>query len=74
MIKIKNLKELSADDFNKLFNRFGEDLSDTLHDIVIPIINDVRDNGDQAVKKYTEKFDKVKLDSLLVSEDEIDEG
>lgn len=74
MIKIKKLRDLSGDDLNKLFNRFGEDLSDTLHEVVIPIINDVRDNGDKAVMQYTEKFDHVKLESLFVSENEIEEG
>ncbi|MCP4726770.1 MAG: histidinol dehydrogenase [bacterium] len=43
-------------------------------DTVIPIVNDVRQNGDKAVKKYTKKFDGAKLDSLVVSEDEIEEG
>ncbi|MBN2042127.1 MAG: histidinol dehydrogenase [Spirochaetes bacterium] len=74
MIKIKKLKDLTRSELDKLFNRFGEDLSETLHKVVIPIINDVRDNGDEAVKKYTEKFDRVKLDSLVVTKDEIEEG
>lgn len=35
------------------------------------IIADVRQNGDQALQTYTEKFDGVSLSSLLVSEKEI---
>jgi histidinol dehydrogenase len=35
------------------------------------IISKVRQNGDQAVKNYSEKFDNVKLDSIGVSKKEI---
>ncbi|WP_420322495.1 histidinol dehydrogenase [Flagellimonas sp.] len=35
------------------------------------IFEEVRTGGDSVVLDYTEKFDKVKLDSFLVSEDEI---
>lgn len=40
--------------------------------IVADIIYDVRKNGDAALKAYEEKFDKVKLESLQVSKEEID--
>jgi len=40
--------------------------------IVSEIIDNVKKNGDKALFEYTEKFDKVKLDSLLVSEEEIE--
>lgn len=39
--------------------------------IVKRILKDVREKGDEAVKKYTEKFDGVKLESLEVSKPEI---
>ena len=39
---------------------------------VNPIISDVAKNGDKAVKKYSEQFDKVNFASLKVSPDEID--
>ncbi|MBE6916205.1 MAG: histidinol dehydrogenase [Ruminococcaceae bacterium] len=39
--------------------------------IVSDIISDVRENGDSALFAYCEKFDRAKLDTLLVSEDEI---
>ncbi len=42
--------------------------------IVADIIKNVRENGDKALKEYTEKFDKAKLDSLLVSKEEINEA
>ncbi|MFP4016054.1 MAG: histidinol dehydrogenase [Halanaerobiales bacterium] len=42
--------------------------------VVEDILNDVRENGDNAVKKYTAKFDGAELDSLKVSEEEIEEA
>lgn len=42
--------------------------------IVEEIINDVRLNGDKAVKKYTAKFDRAELDDLRVSVEEIEEA
>lgn len=40
--------------------------------IVAGILEDVKANGDQALKNYSEKFDKVTLASLEVSSEEID--
>ncbi len=42
--------------------------------IVADIIADVRANGDAALYKYCEKFDKAVLSSLLVTKEEIDEA
>ena len=42
--------------------------------IVSEIIGNVKKNGDKALLYYTEKFDKVSLSSLKVSEDEIAEA
>ena len=42
--------------------------------IVSEILENVRANGDKALYEYCEKFDKVKLDSLKVSKQEIDEA
>ena len=43
-------------------------------EIVKVIIDKVKTEGDKALKKLTEKFDKAKLDSLRVTEAEIEEG
>lgn len=45
-----------------------------LHATVQGILDDIKENGDHAVMKYEEMFDHVKLDSLQVSEAEIDEA
>lgn len=69
---------------NKIFSPKPESWSEllkrptqTIADIestVIDIFQDIRNSGDLAVKKYTQKFDKIVLDTILVSEDEITEG
>lgn len=42
--------------------------------IVSEIIENVKNNGDQALYTYCEKFDKAKLSSLQVTKEEIDEA
>ena len=42
--------------------------------IVSDIIENVKQNGDKALFEYCEKFDKVKLDTLEVSKDELSEA
>ncbi len=46
----------------------------TLFDTVRTVLDDVRERGDEAVRMYEEKFDKVRLDALQVSEEEIREA
>jgi histidinol dehydrogenase len=45
-----------------------------VEDTVAEIIADVRANGDAALYRYCEKFDRAKLDSLTVSKEEIEEA
>ncbi len=72
MINIKHINQLTAGELDRLFNRFGADFSSIMINTVVPIVNDVKENGDAAVKKYTEKFDGVKMDSIIASEEEIE--
>ena len=46
----------------------------TLNATVSNILADIKANGDAAVRRYEEKFDHVHLNSLAVSEEEIDEA
>lgn len=69
MIKIYNTDSISIDDIlNREITKTG------VEDIVSSIISDVRANGDKALKAYTKKFDKADLQSLEVTQDEIDEA
>jgi len=74
MIQIKKLNDLTKPELDRLFNRFGDDFSSIMMETVVPIVNDVRHSGDKAVKKYTEKFDGVQLDSILATKEEIGAG
>lgn len=47
---------------------------ETLRGIVREVLDQVRTRGDEAVLKYEERFDKVKLNALAVSEEEISEA
>ena len=74
MIKIKKLKDLTVPELDKLFYRYGDDLSRIIINTIIPIVNNIKKDGDKAVIKYTEKFDKVKLQNIFVTDEEIDKG
>ncbi len=69
MIKILKYGEVENKD---IFARVVPEVD--VEDIVSGIIKDVRENGDEALYKYCEKFDKAKLSSLKVTEEEIDEA
>ncbi|KAG8652114.1 histidinol dehydrogenase, chloroplastic isoform X2 [Manihot esculenta] len=51
--EVESLKARPRIDFSSIFN------------LVNPIVDDVRSRGDAAVKDYTERFDKVKLEKLV---------
>ena len=69
MIKILKCGEVAN---SEIFARVMPKVN--VEDIVADIIYDVRKNGDKALYAYCEKFDKAKLDSLAVSEAEIEEA
>jgi len=69
MIRIYKYGEVEND---KIFARAVSEVD--VASIVTDIIANVKQNGDAALYDYCEKFDKVKLDSLEVSADEIDEA
>jgi len=58
-------------DFPKLTQRPEIDTA-TMEDTVAGIIEDVRTRGDEAVRDYTRRFDRVETDSLEVSSEEIE--
>ncbi len=69
MIRILKYNEIEN---SEIFARVTPEVN--VSEIVSDIIADVRQNGDAALFKYCEKFDKAKLSSLLVSKEEIDEA
>ncbi len=69
MIKIYEYSSLNNDEIFDRANPTGD-----VSGIVADIIEDVKTNGDKALYKYCEKFDKAKLSSLEVSTEEIEEA
>ena len=69
MIKILKFGEVETE---KIFAR--TEITINVEGIVSDIIANVRKNGDKALFEYTEKFDHAKLDSLLVTQEEIQEA
>ena len=69
MIKIYDTDNISVSEILK-----REQTSTGVEDIVAGVISNVRENGDSALREYTKKFDKADLDSLEVTEEEIEEA
>ncbi len=69
MIKIFKLGEVSNDEIFARSNPTGD-----VSAIVTDIINNVRALGDSALKEYSKKFDGANLDSLEVTDEEIEEA
>ncbi len=60
-------------EWKEIIERPQMDVS-TLNGIVGEVLADIRQNGDNAVRKYEEKFDHVLLRSIAVSEEEMAEA
>lgn len=71
---IRIIDEKNTDGFlNEIQRRSVQDYN-SVYEAVDNILDDVRRNKDEALKKYTLRFDKVKLDELEVTKEEIEEA
>ncbi|WP_370584563.1 histidinol dehydrogenase [Parapedobacter sp. ISTM3] len=70
MLKTYDYGSLGEPDYRQLVSR-NADPSQAIHHVAAEIIEDVKVNGDSALKRYAEKFDKVQLDRLYLTADEI---
>jgi len=70
---MKTIKYPNRDQWQELLKRPVMNIA-SLESTVNIVINDVKANGDTAVKKYTLQFDKVEIDDLLVTEQEFSEA
>ncbi|MBY7142242.1 histidinol dehydrogenase [Virgibacillus sp. NKC19-3] len=69
------MKIITAEAFRTVDERTSIQTEDTeLDQTVLEIIQKVRENGDEALSAYTETLDGVKLNDLIVSEQEFDEA
>ena len=60
----------AKDELEALLKRPVRDASE-LNATVATVLQDVKQRGDDAVREYEERFDKVQLDDLVVAEDEM---
>lgn len=67
------IKYPSRDDWKEIIERPRLDVSQ-LNATVANVLQDIQAKGDEAVKFYEEKFDHVKLSSLAVSAEEMEEA
>ena len=70
---MKVIKYPAKEEWGELVKRPHLDVSQ-LNATVEGVLNDVKNNGDAAVKHYEEKFDHAHLDSLAVTEAELEEA
>ncbi len=67
---IKSISELTIEESRRLINR-GKGLSEVMP-AVVPILEDVKKNGDAALRKYTQQFDRAAIREIEVPGPEID--
>ncbi|WP_291962777.1 histidinol dehydrogenase [Maribacter sp.] len=60
-------------DWNNVLKRPTQTVAD-IEGLVNGIFEEVRSNGDDTIKKYTEQFDKVVLENMLVTKTEIEDA
>ena len=70
MLKVYNYSELSKTDVEQLTLR-NTDSGNEIRETVENILQNVKQNGDQALRDYAFQFDKVNLDALFTDEEEI---
>lgn len=73
MLRLINLENDNWHILLKELKDREEEVKEEVLKSVSNIIEDVRENGDKALKAYTEKFDRVILDGFEVSIEELDE-
>ena len=71
MIKTINYKECKSLDDILLRSQFSHD---DINEKVKAILEDVKQNGDNALKKYVKMFDNAEIENLEVTQEEIDEA
>lgn len=70
---MQTIKYPSKQSWNEILKRPTQSL-EQIEQVVIPILQDVKQRGDEALKFYTQKFDGIELNELLVSILEVEEA
>ncbi|MDD4689424.1 MAG: histidinol dehydrogenase [Eubacteriales bacterium] len=74
-MKIRDWNSITQEEKSFVLKRSEADITEIMN-VAKEVSDDVRKNGDEAVLRYTEKFDKVKLESdkIKVTQEEINAG
>ena len=64
-------KELTEDEKIASLKRPVTESIEEQESVITEIFNEVKSNGDQAIKRYTKMYDGVEIDNLLMSNKEI---
>ncbi|MEO1655418.1 MAG: histidinol dehydrogenase, partial [Bacteroidota bacterium] len=67
---MKKIVYPAPSEWEALFQRAGQDYKN-VHEVVAPILADVKSRGDEALREYGQKFDQVIIENFAVSEAEI---
>ena len=70
-MKITDNKNESIKELGRIAERTSLDNNDEINNVVKTILRDVKRNGDEAIKKYTLRFDGFNPEPIRVSEQEI---
>lgn len=64
-----DLKKEGYDKLKKQIQERENEADTKVIEIVSGVLSNIKSNGDKALKEYTEKFDKVSLEKLEVTEE-----
>ena len=67
---MKNIMYPRIDQWSQILKRPTQTVKE-IETTVNEVFKDIKSNGDSAIRKYTEQFDKVSLSSFLITQDEI---
>lgn len=67
---MKNIMYPRIDQWSQILKRPTQTVKE-IETTVNEVFKDIQSNGDSAIRKYTEQFDKVSLSSFLITQDEI---
>ncbi|WP_271767690.1 histidinol dehydrogenase [Aquimarina algiphila] len=70
---MKKIYNPNRNSWSEILKRPTQTVAD-IEDIVLQVFDEIKKEGDQAVDRYTQKFDQVSLDNILVSSEEIEQA
>jgi len=74
MIRIFDWSTLTAAERRAVLSRPAPESRADIAAVALDVVTAVRNQGDEALRAYTERFDKVRLDELAVSEEEFSDA